>query len=40
MILIKRSDINKKIDTLKVIGWVKAALKEVTSDTIMHCFKN
>ena len=28
-----------EINILKVIGWVKSAWREVTSDTIKHCFK-
>ena len=38
--MIKRaSDIINKINILKVIGWVISAWREVTSDTIKHCFE-
>ena len=32
-------DINKAVDILKVIGWVKSAWEEVAPDTIKHCFE-
>ena len=35
----RASDIINEINILKVIGWVKSAWREVTSDTINHCFK-
>ena len=33
------SDIVNEINILKVIGWVKSVWREVTSDTIKHCFE-
>ena len=45
--VISRGDDNKraskiinKINILKVIGWVKSPWRELTSDTINHCFEN
>ena len=35
----RASDIIYEISTLKIIGWVKSAWKEVASDTIKHCFE-
>ena len=35
----RASDIINEINILKVIGWVKSAWREVTSDTIKHCFE-
>ena len=35
----RTSDIINEIDNLKVISWVKSAWREVTSDTIKHCFE-
>ena len=33
------SDTINEITILKVIGWVKSAWREVTTDTIKHCFE-
>ena len=33
------SNIINEINILKVIGWVKSAWKEFTSDTMKHCFE-
>ena len=33
------SDIINEINILKVTGWVKSTWREVTSDTIKHCFQ-
>ena len=33
-------NIIKAVDILKVTGWVKSALKKVTSDDIKHSSKN
>ena len=35
----RASVVINEIDILKVIGWVKSAWREVTSDTIKHCFE-
>ena len=33
------SDTINEITILKVIGWVKSVWREVTTDTIKHCFE-
>ena len=35
----RASDIINEINILKVINWIKSAWREVTSDTIKHCFE-
>ena len=35
----RASDIINEINILRVIGWVKSAWREITSDTIKHCFE-